>query len=143
MQIYCISGKNANFFMKNRPLTAEFETHHSNGDKLFTSIATVFARLDGGFGGEDAPKKQIVFPEREPDTMVDAKPSADQWEKDGIVPKLAARDPDIEDPYQAISLYLVESGTPVFVPVPIHRCLKGCGRQMIQSQCSGSCFPVF
>jgi NAD(P)-dependent dehydrogenase (short-subunit alcohol dehydrogenase family)/acyl dehydratase len=59
-------------------IIAEFETHHSNGDKLFTSIATVFARLDGGFGGEDAPKKQILFPEREPDMVVDARPSADQ-----------------------------------------------------------------
>jgi NAD(P)-dependent dehydrogenase (short-subunit alcohol dehydrogenase family)/acyl dehydratase len=59
-------------------IIAEFETHHSNGDKLFTSIATVFARLDGGFGGQDAPKKQILFPQREPDVVVDAKPSADQ-----------------------------------------------------------------
>ncbi len=59
-------------------IIAEFETHHSNGDKLFTSIATVFARLDGGFGGEDAPKKQIPFPEREPDMVVDAEPSEDQ-----------------------------------------------------------------
>ena len=25
-------------------IVAEFETHHSNGTKLFTSIATVFAR---------------------------------------------------------------------------------------------------
>ena len=59
-------------------IIAEFETHHSNGDKLFTSIATVFARLDGGFGGEDAPKKQILFPEREPDMVVDARPTVDQ-----------------------------------------------------------------
>ena len=59
-------------------IVAEFDTHHSNGDKLFTSIATVFARLDGGFGGEDAPKKQILFPEREPDMVVDARPTADQ-----------------------------------------------------------------
>ena len=59
-------------------IIAEFETHHSNGDKLFTSIATVFARLDGGFGGEDAPKKQILFPERDPDMVVDARPAADQ-----------------------------------------------------------------
>ena len=59
-------------------IIAEFETHHSNGDKLFTSIATVFARLDGGFGGEDAPKKQIFFPAREPDMVVDARPAADQ-----------------------------------------------------------------
>ncbi|MGD9119965.1 MAG: SDR family NAD(P)-dependent oxidoreductase [Desulfobacterales bacterium] len=59
-------------------IVAEFETHHANGDKLFTSIATVFARLDGGFGGEDAPKKQILFPEREPDMVVDARPTVDQ-----------------------------------------------------------------
>ncbi|MGD8961660.1 MAG: SDR family NAD(P)-dependent oxidoreductase [Desulfobacterales bacterium] len=59
-------------------IIAEFETHHSSGDKLFTSIATVFARLDGGFGGEDAPKKQILFPEREPDMVVEARPAADQ-----------------------------------------------------------------
>ncbi|MGD2099195.1 MAG: SDR family NAD(P)-dependent oxidoreductase [Desulfobacterales bacterium] len=59
-------------------IIAEFETCHSNGDKLFTSIATIFARLDGGFGGEDAPKKPIVFPEREPDLVVDARPAADQ-----------------------------------------------------------------
>jgi NAD(P)-dependent dehydrogenase (short-subunit alcohol dehydrogenase family)/acyl dehydratase/putative sterol carrier protein len=59
-------------------IIAEFETHHSNGTKLFTSIATVFARLDGGFGGEDAPKKQIDFPEREPDFIVEAAPTADQ-----------------------------------------------------------------
>ncbi|MEJ2098776.1 MAG: SDR family NAD(P)-dependent oxidoreductase [Desulfobacterales bacterium] len=59
-------------------IVAEFETHHSNGTKLFTSIATVFARLDGGFGGENAPPKQIEFPDREPDFVVDAAPSADQ-----------------------------------------------------------------
>jgi NAD(P)-dependent dehydrogenase (short-subunit alcohol dehydrogenase family)/acyl dehydratase/putative sterol carrier protein len=51
-------------------IIAEFETRHSNGTKLFTGIATVFARLDGGFGGDDAPKKQIYFPDREPDFVV-------------------------------------------------------------------------
>jgi NAD(P)-dependent dehydrogenase (short-subunit alcohol dehydrogenase family)/acyl dehydratase/putative sterol carrier protein len=59
-------------------IIAEFETHHSSGDKLFTSIATVFARFDGGFGGEDAPKKQIHFPDRDPDFVVEATPTADQ-----------------------------------------------------------------
>jgi NAD(P)-dependent dehydrogenase (short-subunit alcohol dehydrogenase family)/acyl dehydratase/putative sterol carrier protein len=59
-------------------IVAEFETYHSNGHKLFTSIATVFARLDGGFGGQDAPKKEINFPDRDPDVVVDATPSADQ-----------------------------------------------------------------
>jgi NAD(P)-dependent dehydrogenase (short-subunit alcohol dehydrogenase family)/acyl dehydratase/putative sterol carrier protein len=59
-------------------IIAEFETHHSNGTRLFTGIATVFARLDGGFGGADAPRKQIEFPGREPDFVVEAAPSADQ-----------------------------------------------------------------
>ncbi|MGD2127299.1 MAG: SDR family NAD(P)-dependent oxidoreductase, partial [Desulfobacteraceae bacterium] len=59
-------------------IVAEFETYHSNGKKLFTSIATVFARLDGGFGGEDAPKKEIHMPDRDPDFVVEATPSADQ-----------------------------------------------------------------
>jgi NAD(P)-dependent dehydrogenase (short-subunit alcohol dehydrogenase family)/acyl dehydratase/putative sterol carrier protein len=70
---YYDKGKN-----KGALIVAEFETHHSNGTKLFTSIATVFARLDGGFGGEDAPPKQIEFPERKPDFVVDAAPSTDQ-----------------------------------------------------------------
>ncbi len=59
-------------------IIAEFETQHSNGTKLFTGIATVFARLDGGFGGDDAPKKQIHFPDREPDFVVEAAPIPDQ-----------------------------------------------------------------
>jgi acyl dehydratase len=59
-------------------IIAEFETHHSNGTRLFTSIATVFARLDGGFGGDDAPKKQVFIPEREPDVVVEAAPAVDQ-----------------------------------------------------------------
>ena len=59
-------------------IIAEFDTHHGNGQKLFTSIVTVFARLDGGFGGPDAPKKGISFPERTPDFEVVASPSSDQ-----------------------------------------------------------------
>lgn len=59
-------------------IVAEFETSHSNGQKLFTSIITVFARLDGGFDGENAPAKEVVFPDREPDIVVENKPSEDQ-----------------------------------------------------------------
>ena len=70
---YYDKGKN-----KGALIIAEFETHHSNGTKLFTGIATVFARLDGGFGGDDAPKKQIHFPDREPDFVVEAAPIPDQ-----------------------------------------------------------------
>jgi NAD(P)-dependent dehydrogenase (short-subunit alcohol dehydrogenase family)/putative sterol carrier protein/acyl dehydratase len=59
-------------------IVAEFETRHSNGQKLFTSIGTVFARLDGGFGGEEAPKEEMVFPERAPDFVEEAIPAAEQ-----------------------------------------------------------------
>ena len=59
-------------------IIAKFETRHSNGTKLFTSTATVFARLDGGFGGDDAPKKQIDIPDGEPDFVVEATPAPDQ-----------------------------------------------------------------
>ena len=59
-------------------VVGQSETYHSNGQKLFTSIGTVFARLDGGFGGEDAPKRKIEFPERAPDFEVEARPLEDQ-----------------------------------------------------------------
>ena len=59
-------------------VVAEFETFHSNGDKLFTSIVTVFSRLDGGFGGENAPAKEVEFPTRDPDFVVAGKPTEDQ-----------------------------------------------------------------
>ena len=59
-------------------IKAEFDTYHSDGQKIFTSIVTVFARLDGGFGGQNAPKTDVVFPDREPDIVEAATPSADQ-----------------------------------------------------------------
>jgi len=54
------------------------DTWHSNGQKLFTSICTIFSRLDGGFGGENAPKSTVTFPDRDPDYGVDEQPSEDQ-----------------------------------------------------------------
>ena len=59
-------------------VVGESDTFHSNGQRLFTSICTVFGRLDGGFGGENAPKKEVTFPDRDPDFTVHAAPSADQ-----------------------------------------------------------------
>ncbi len=56
----------------------ESDTFHSNGQKLFTSICTIFGRLDGGFGGQDAPKNEVVFPDRDPDFSIEATPSPDQ-----------------------------------------------------------------
>ncbi len=57
---------------------AESETRHTNGERLFTSIMTLFARLDGGFGGENAPGTKVLFPDKAPDTVVDDLPSPDQ-----------------------------------------------------------------
>jgi NAD(P)-dependent dehydrogenase (short-subunit alcohol dehydrogenase family)/acyl dehydratase/putative sterol carrier protein len=59
-------------------VVAEFETYHSNGEKLFTNIVTVFSRLDGGFGGENAPVNPVDFPNRDPDFEVEGKPTQDQ-----------------------------------------------------------------
>ena len=59
-------------------VVGESETYHSNGKKLFTNISTVFARLDGGFGGPDAPPRVVEFPNRDPDFTVDAVPSVNQ-----------------------------------------------------------------
>jgi NAD(P)-dependent dehydrogenase (short-subunit alcohol dehydrogenase family)/acyl dehydratase/putative sterol carrier protein len=59
-------------------IVAEFDTRHSEGQKLFTSIVTVFARLDGGFGGEAAPQRTLSFPDRPPDYEISSTPSVDQ-----------------------------------------------------------------
>ena len=56
----------------------ENETRHSSGQKLFTTTYSLFGRFDGGFGGEDAPRRVVAFPERPPDFAVDALPAASQ-----------------------------------------------------------------
>ena len=56
----------------------ESETHHSNGQKLYTSIFSLFCRLDGGFDGEKSPKTKFTFPKREPDFIVNETPLLDQ-----------------------------------------------------------------
>ncbi|MFH1977395.1 MAG: SDR family NAD(P)-dependent oxidoreductase [Pseudomonadota bacterium] len=75
-------GKITHYYDKGKDkgalVVGESDTYHSTGKKLFTSIITVFSRLDGGFGGENAPKKEVVFPDREPDLVVSASPSPDQ-----------------------------------------------------------------
>jgi acyl dehydratase len=59
-------------------VVAESETCHDSGQRLFTSRATLFARLDGGFGGPNAPKNKVPFPDRAPDQVVKAAPSKNQ-----------------------------------------------------------------
>jgi acyl dehydratase len=60
-------------------VVAELNTRHSNGRKLFTSRATMFARRDGGFGGSNAPKKKNPqFPDRAADAELPAEPPVSQ-----------------------------------------------------------------
>lgn len=58
-------------------VVAEFDTRLSDGPMLCTSVVTMFARRDGGFGGPDAPNKPLSFPERPPDAEVAAVPAVD------------------------------------------------------------------
>jgi len=75
-------GKIAHYYDKGKDKGAlvigESDTWHSNGQKLFTSICTIFSRLDGGFGGENAPQTTVTFPSRDPDHIVAEQPSEDQ-----------------------------------------------------------------
>ncbi len=59
-------------------VVATCETRHSNGQKLFTATATIFSRLDGGFGGPEAPRRRVEFPDRAPDFTVADTPSENQ-----------------------------------------------------------------
>jgi NAD(P)-dependent dehydrogenase (short-subunit alcohol dehydrogenase family)/acyl dehydratase len=76
-------GKIVNFFDKGKDkgalIIAQSDTHHSNGQKLFTNVITLFARLDGGFGGENGPKKSVKeIPQHDPDFSVEDCSSPDQ-----------------------------------------------------------------
>jgi acyl dehydratase len=59
-------------------LIAEVETSTAKGLNLFTNVVTLFARLDGGFGGEASPKEEFSFPERAPDFVERVIPSVNQ-----------------------------------------------------------------
>ncbi|MFZ5572767.1 MAG: SDR family NAD(P)-dependent oxidoreductase [Thermodesulfobacteriota bacterium] len=75
-------GKLTHYYDKGKKkgalVVGESETRHSNGKKLFTSILSIFARLDGGFDGPDAPKKEVIFPDRAPDFVVEEAPAGNQ-----------------------------------------------------------------
>ena len=59
-------------------VVAKSDTTHSNGDLLVTSVITIFARLDGGFGGANIASEKIVFPDQPPDTVVKDRPAEHQ-----------------------------------------------------------------
>lgn len=76
------TGRIADYFDKGQDkgalITVESDTGTADGTRLFTSIVTLFARLDGGFGGKDRPKAPVAFPDRAADVVVEARPSPDQ-----------------------------------------------------------------
>jgi NAD(P)-dependent dehydrogenase (short-subunit alcohol dehydrogenase family)/acyl dehydratase/putative sterol carrier protein len=59
-------------------IIGEIDTYHSDGQKLYTNVVTLFSRLDGGFGGEPGPAETFEFPDREPDFEELAHPSPNQ-----------------------------------------------------------------
>ena len=59
-------------------IVSQADTYHSDGDKLFTNIFTLFCRKDGGFGGDAPPKEDFEFPDRAPDFEEKAHPTVDQ-----------------------------------------------------------------
>jgi acyl dehydratase len=60
-------------------VVGECETRTASGLPLFTSIYSLFARFDGGFGGTlSAPGTRVVYPDVEPTFVIDALPLVDQ-----------------------------------------------------------------
>jgi acyl dehydratase len=75
------SGTITDYFDKGKKgavIRGESTTLHSSGRRLYTSVMSIFSRLDGGFGGEECSSRIVEFPERGPDFTVDALPSPDQ-----------------------------------------------------------------
>lgn len=76
------TGRIVNIYDKGQGIGAlvvgESETWHSNGNKLFDATFVLFSRLDGGFGGSEAPPSGIVFPDRPPDMESTETPAPEQ-----------------------------------------------------------------
>ncbi len=51
----------------------EVVTSEKGGDDLFTNRFSIFARGEGGFGGDSGPKAGNEAPEREPDSVVESR----------------------------------------------------------------------
>ncbi len=51
----------------------EVVTSEKGGDKLFTNRFSIFARGEGGFGGDSGPKAGNVSPDRAPDQVVESR----------------------------------------------------------------------
>ena len=69
------SGKITGLYDKGRGalLVMEIDSRESSsGEVLFTNIATLYLRGEGGFGGEAGPSTTIEMPDREPDHVVES-----------------------------------------------------------------------
>ena len=66
------TGRIAGIYDKRKAalIVVETETREKGGEPLFTNRFSIFARGEGGFGGEPGPKLRSVRPEREPDLVV-------------------------------------------------------------------------
>lgn len=53
-------------------IVLEVETREKGGEPLFTNRFTIFARGEGGFGGDPGPKAQHEVPSRSPDAVVES-----------------------------------------------------------------------
>ena len=56
----------------------EVVTSEKGGDKLFTNRFSIFARGEGGFGGESGPKAGNQAPDRAPDKVVESRTTPNQ-----------------------------------------------------------------
>ena len=59
-------------------IVANSETRHSGGEILLNSQLTIFARSDGGFGGDKRTSPAFVFPTGNPDMVVEDRPADNQ-----------------------------------------------------------------
>lgn len=53
-------------------IVQEAETVDADGNPLWTTRSSIFARGEGGFGGERGPSDKLELPDREPDAVIDA-----------------------------------------------------------------------
>lgn len=69
------TGRVAGIYDKGKAalLVVEVDTTEKGGDKLFTNRFSIFARGEGGFGGDSGPKAGNAPPDREPDQVAESK----------------------------------------------------------------------
>lgn len=53
-------------------IVQEGETVDADGKPLWTTRSSIFARGEGGFGGERGPSDKVELPDRQPDAVIDA-----------------------------------------------------------------------